>query len=199
MNEKRKKLVLSRLTQVTDKDWNVTMEKAQRLIKLKTGGRTNYGCHSETNLGMHPFDYYFVRAVEALYYGKWDWKYEKYSLSQQVCRIIGSMISEKVRKYEVKLKTKIVVLPINDEILELEDEDINLEEIEKKYQNQLKLVEEAIGGDDDLEYLWLCIKEEKTSDEIVEELRWTKPKYYKMMEKLRRKVMGYKNITSLNF
>lgn len=187
----RHQLVQRKLTEVTDDEWLVAMQKCKKVINLRTKGKTDYGAHSEQRLEMPPFDYYFQKALDKLYEGEWDWKFENYSLAEQLVRVIGSLISEEVRKYKVEQKRMDAPVIQSYEVVEFSigeiPDEIGSAEKEEIFQNQLKIVEHAIEGDDDAEDLFILIQYGKSNEEICEELGWTKAQLYKVSERMRTK------------
>jgi len=188
---------LKRLTELSEDDWKVALEKCRRLIDHRTKGRTKFGCHSEQNLGMPPFDYYVYEAINKLYSGAWEWK-EEYSFSEQFCRIVGSLISEKVRKYKLEqeknsdsIKTHVPLEDIDFYIGIDIDEDVQLEEKEEFYELQVNTIIQAIDGNEDMETLFLYITDGKSRDEICSETGWERKKLYKVTERMKTRVKNY--------
>ena len=192
-----KKSTKQRLTELTDEEWQVALEKARRLIDYRVKGRTKYGCHSQKELGVSPFDYYVKAAIDKLYDGIWEWK-EEYSFPEQFSRIIGSLISEKVRKYNIgtsdndaitKSTTQFEdVANLFDEVF---DEELEIKEREKIYEDQLNSVLQAIDGNADMETLLLLIMDNKMNDEICAETGWKKKKLYRVTDRMKNKVRDY--------
>jgi hypothetical protein len=194
----RLETVISKLTQVSDDEWRIVIAKSKRLIEFRTGGKTQYGAHSTERLGMSSFDYYFQNTVLKLYDGAWDWQFEKYTLAEQVCRIVGSMISEEVRKYKSEKKDKLLGKEVPFEEVEPwfgvnpEDEEDTLER-EQQDEKLIELIEKAIEGNEDMETLFLLKMEGQDSDEICQTLSWEKRKLYKVTERMKNKVLSYQN------
>ncbi len=193
----KEKYTLKRLTELCEDEWIVAIEKCRRLIDLRVRGRTKFGCHSENYLGMSPFDYYIYEAINKLYSGAWEWK-EEYSISEQMCRIVGSLISENVRKYRLEqeknsssIKTQIPIENIGFFNMVDFDEDTQSAEKEKFYEYQIDTIMEAIDGNEDMETLFLYITEGKSSDEICNETGWEKKKLYRVTDHLKSKVKNY--------
>lgn len=189
--------VLKRLTQITEGEWKVIIAKCTEHIRLRLRHRQQMGAHSPQNLGMPAVDYYFQNAVEKLYDGTWDWKFEKYTLEEQFIRIIDSMISEEVRKYKTK-KSQEVKIFYKENIREFETYlDIytpeETKEIEEQFQNFIDIIEQAINGDEDLELMFILIQEGKSTDEICQELDWDKRKLYKARARLKSKTKSSVN------
>ncbi|MFN0213165.1 MAG: hypothetical protein ACKVT2_02830 [Saprospiraceae bacterium] len=194
MNERRK-TILEKLTAVPDRTWLALMAKCHEHIRLKLKGKTLYGAHSPARLGeANPQDYYFKEAVTKLYDDVWDWKFEQYSLEEQLVRIIDSMISEEVRKVTTKkgqaqhalIATKELDVNTND----ADDSDIS-EEQERQFAYHVQIVQEAIQGDDDLEYLFDCLQKGNEAHEICRDCGWTKDQLYKKTALLKAKVKAH--------
>ncbi len=185
---------IKRLTELSEDEWCVALEKCRRLINYRVQGRTKFGCHTEQHLGMSPFDYYVKEAIDKLYSGTWEWK-EQYSFSEQMGRIVGSLISENVRKYKKEqekdsesVKTKIPFENVAY-LLGIDfDEDAQTEEKEKKYEYQLNTIMQAIDGNNDMETLLLYIMDGKSNDEICSETGWERKKLYRVTDRMKTKV-----------
>jgi hypothetical protein len=121
MNEQQ---ILLKLSKIPPETWEAVSNKCYGHINMKLAGKTASGAHSGQRLGMEAPDFYFVNAVNAIYSITWEWKYEKFSIDEQLIRIINSMISEQVRKYKREIEQgKKTVLIGNDQLaLQLEDE-----------------------------------------------------------------------------
>lgn len=187
-------IIQAKLTEVSEDQWRVIMLKCKKLINQRTYGRTTYGAHCEARLGVEPFDYYFKGAVEKLYEGIWDWKFEEYSLTDQLLRIIGSMVSDEVRKYRKEHEKGEAPSFISfEEVINLvgfdPEDDLTQEEFEAVCDRQIQAIEEAVEGDIDMENLFLLKLEGKTSNEICEELEWKKSKLYKVTEKMKNRTL----------
>ncbi len=190
-------LTEKRLIGLSENEWNVALEKCRRLINYRVQDRTKFGCHSEQHLGMMPFNYYVGEAIDKLYSGTWKWK-EEYSFSEQMSRIIGSLISENVRKYKNEqeknsesVKTKIPFENVAYLLGVDSHEEAQTEEREKVYENQLNIVIKAIDGNEDMEILLLYIMDGKSNDEICDETGWERRKLYKVADRMKTKVKDY--------
>lgn len=194
-------LQIERLTKVSEQEWIAAFEKCRKIINKRTGGKTRYGCHSETNLGTTPFDYYTQKAIDKLYEGKWTWQHEKYTFSEQLARMVDSIISAEVEKHKTAQKKKEVYTqtPLEDAINILEipfDAPKSIIELEKIYEDQLNTIIETIDGNSDMESLFELIIENKPSSEICEKLGWEKKKLYKVTEKMKLKARTYYQSTN---
>jgi len=192
---------IEKLTEVSEQEWIAAFEKCRKIIDKRTGGKTKYGCHSKSNLGTTPFDYYTQKAIDKLYEGKWTWQYEKYTFSEQLARMVDSIISAEVEKYRTAQKKKEVhtQIPLEDAINILDiplDDPKSIAEFEKIYEDQLNTIIEAIDGNSDMESLFELIIENKSNNEICEKLGWEKKKLYKVTEKMKLKVKTYSKSTT---
>jgi hypothetical protein len=191
--------ILRKLTEVTEDEWLVVIGKCEKVVDLRTKNRRAYGAHSERNLEVSPFEYYFQLALDKLYQGAWDWQFEEYSLAEQMTRIVGSLISEEVRKYKAELKRGEVLILQSYEALqgalgELPDEN-DTEEREEVFQKQLNSIMQAIEGDDEAELLFMLLQDGKTNKEICAEMTWTKNQLYNISERMRTKA---RKLTKIN-
>jgi hypothetical protein len=188
---KRHQEVLEKLLSVVEKEWMIVLKKCKEHIKHRIQQKTKFGAHNEQNLGEDAYGYYLKTAIEKLYSGDWDWKFEEYTLLEQLIRIVDSLISETVRKFKTKKAQSLQIeykedLSYAEEVLVFTEEDAI--QLEKKSNDRIKLIEVAINGDEDLEFLFLYILESKSYKEICIELDWPKSKLYKVVEKLRKKI-----------
>jgi len=116
----RRELVLKKLTELPNDEVEnsvkqLTLHVQARLFFNSMADRTKTGAHSENNLGMPALDYYVGESIRKLYSPDdgWDWKFEKFTLVEQLTRIANSLISRKVAQYKyTKEKQK---LPVFDE------------------------------------------------------------------------------------
>lgn len=195
--------VSKRLNEISDGEWKIVIKKCKDHIRLKLNQKCATGAHSEKNLGMKAFDHYFGTAIEKIYDGVWDWKFEKFSILEQLIRMINSMISEVVRKYRVHHDRGDEHYP--KEVFEICYEDVEssfyglsdpdevepLEAGESHYDKMLESVTNAIDGDDELESYFLCVMDGMNASEIGEKMDWSIKKVYKTTEKLQREVRSY--------
>ena len=201
--------VSKRLDEISDGEWKIVIKKCKEHIRLKLKQKCATGAHSEKNLGMKAFDYYFGQAIEKIYAGVWDWKFEKFSIIEQLIRIINSLISEVVRKYKLyhdkgeedfpKEIFEINYVDIESSFYGLNnpDEVESLEVKEDYYDKMLEDVINAIDGDSELENYLLCVMDGMNTSEIAKKMKWPIKKVYKTTEKLQRRVRSYlKNINN---
>jgi hypothetical protein len=192
---KRIEQVLQLINKVSDDDWRIYAKKCKDHINIRLGNKTVYGAHSEKNLDMSPFDFYFTGAVTKIIDGTWDWKFESYTLLEQLKRIIDSMISEEVRKYKTPKAQSVKIyslgeLDLFDHIISDFDIEPN-EENENEFIRQIEIVKQAINGDKELELFHLCIECQMKYPEIAQEMQIDIKKAYKLGEKLKEKIRKF--------
>lgn len=192
-----KKNTNQKLTELTDEEWRIALEKASRLITYRVKGRTNYGCHSLKELGVSPFDYYLKAAIDKLYDGIWEWK-EEFSFPEQFSRVVGSLISEKVRKYQkgtsdndALTKSTTCFQDVAYLFDEAFDEELETKKREELYEDLLNTIIRAIDGNSDMETLFWSILDRKSYDEICEETGWERKKLYRVADRMKNKVKDY--------
>lgn len=175
--------VSEKLTLISEQEWKVIIKRAKDHVKIRLCGKTSRGVHCEANLSMPAEDYYTTKAIEKIYSGVWDWKFETFTLSEQIIRIIDSMISENVRQWKTNEDKRLVFTEFDPNI-EIPD---YCENDNNNFSNDsLDKLETIIGDDEDAYMLLQGILEKKTYDEICELIGCHKKKLYKIIERLRR-------------
>ena len=188
------------LDKVSDDEWLVIQARCKdRMAKrLK---HHKFGAHSPQRLGCDdPFDHYFLGAYTKLVNGEWELKHE---LTEQLCRIMGSMISESVRKFkkekeDIASKNKISIESL-DKLLDMPhsgiykrsiEEDYSFEkDPQEEYDRKVSQIKKAIQGDLELEKLFQLLANKAMSyDEICQHNGWPKSKLYRLSKKLKRKI-----------
>lgn len=197
ISEERFLDIRQQLSKVTDNDWKEIFYKCESHINQRLKYYQIHGAHSEKELGMSVFDFYFGEAFEKIQEGIWEWKYEQYTLLQQFIRIIDSMISEVVRKYKNKEKKPfdIKYLDIESTFHSLTDgeQPLPLDPPDDDYESLISSISEAISGNTELEDCFFYIMEQKKPQEIAEELNWDIKKVYKRTEQIKTKTKEYMN------
>lgn len=181
--------VLQKLLAITDEEWRTLLRKSHRHIKLKIKGKVIYGAHSEKRLGMPAEDYYTTEAIKALYETNgWRWQYDKYSIEEQVIRIIDSKISNEVEKYKVEKKRHQSPFVTGLEDIGTAIEDIPNEEVESSnLERYTKVLAFACDGNEaDKKFIELR-KEGLNYDEISKEMSCSIEKLYQRMENISRR------------
>lgn len=150
-----------KLEAVSEKEWMASLAKCRSHLRFKLKQKTLYGAHSEKNLGGDPYDYYISFAYDAILSGRWEWK-SKFSLTEQMIRIMNSRITEEVEKVkrEKSAALEVKYVDIVDELYNVgvPAYDPSQEEAEK-WETQIQKVEASIAEDDVLKFFWDCIKE----------------------------------------
>ncbi|HOV72273.1 MAG TPA: hypothetical protein PLO31_08710 [Dysgonamonadaceae bacterium] len=186
---------IEELNSVNDKEWRKIIIELTKWVKMRLMYKTNYGAHSDYNLGGDPVKHYVIGAIDKLYEGTWEWKFEKYSLLDQLKAIAGSMMSENVRKIESK---KVTMVPTEmEELVQFSDQNSWDEEANEKEMENEQLFYEALeacsNGDEDLSLYALAIQLYRSGDEICSELNWDKEKMYAVHRKLLRRATSFIN------
>lgn len=188
---KRLEQVIQLIEKVSDDEWRVYAKKCKDHINIRVGNKTAYGAHSDNNLEMSPFDFYFNGAVTKIMDGSWDWKFENYTLLEQLIRIIDSMISEEVRKYKtLKAQSNTIHNVGDDDLFDHIASDFDIEasdENEQEFIRQIDLVKQSINGDKELELFYLCIENHMKFTEIAKEMQIDIKRAYKLGDKLKEK------------
>ena len=162
-----------KLDKVEDRELKVALHKCHEHLRLVRKLKTDYGAHTEERLKDDPYNYYIKRAFEAIASGDWEWKNR--TLYQQMIRIMNSHISTEVDKYRsAKKREESDPPPIFVDIEKfhsIASDNGEISEAEaKKYESQVKLIEEAIQDDELLVDIWLHKLEGKSRAEIAVEL-----------------------------
>ncbi len=182
--------ILKRLYAIPEKEWLDVVDKLTTFVHFKLKGKTIFGAHSEKFLGVKPIEYYVDGAISKLFGLEWEWQYEKYSLIEQLKRIVGSMISTNVESFK---KQKGKELPTEDEIINviIEKNNTNNGDDNETYELFKKVLEECSKDDDDLQLYVMALDECNSFDEMSIELDWNKKKLYSLQQKLTRRVLKY--------
>lgn len=184
----QKELINQKLMALTDNEWKVAAKRCKEHLKLKRRVFTKFGAHSEKNLGVSPFEHYFHKAITSLFDGIWEWKFEKYSIDEQIIRIVDSMVSEEVRKAktEKSKRFKLIYEDPNSEIWKFASSgEADEENAEVEFSSQVEKIRKAIVGNVDLESLFSHIQGGFKSKEIAEKMSIPIDKVYKLMESLK--------------
>jgi ribosome-associated translation inhibitor RaiA len=178
-----------KLGQVTEQDWKVALKKCKRHIKLRLRAKTLSGAHSAPVLGGDPVDHYLGMAYEKLLAGTWEWK-DEYSLAEQMIRIIDSQISKQVEKAKTRQAQERQVVFRDMETCFYDVVDLPLTPHEEIMMDaQLKAIEKAVDGDEQLLFIVEALKEGKKRAEIAELLDITPRQLDKLKEKIKRRIV----------
>ena len=161
---KQEKQIL-RIQRISGAEWNEAIKKLGVYILRTIRGKTKYGAHSESALGM----------------SAWEWK-EDMSLSDQLTRIVWSKISAQVEKY--KRRTELystVELNVAGNVLNPEDES-------KEF---YLICQGAALGDEELESYVKAVHTCNTFDEVCSYMGISDKKYiYNLQRKLKRRIIS---------
>ena len=186
---------IEKLNSVREEEWQKVIIELGKWVKMRLLYKTIYGAHSNYNLGCDPVEYYVYGAIDKLYDGTWEWKFEKYSLIGQLKAIAGSMMSENVRKTKSKKVT--LVSTEMEELVKFSDQNSWEEETNEKEMENEQLFYEALEacskGDEDLTLYVYALQICRSNDEICKELQWDKHKMYTVHRKLFRRMTNYIN------
>lgn len=196
----RRETVLRKLQGLSDDEVAEALKQLTHHVKVRLrfgskADRTKSGAHGEKNLGMKAIDYYVGESIKRLYDPNgWDWKFEKYTLAEQLMRIVNKLISDKVADY----KDKKDGLPVFDErdagdIYDLEE--IALHDAkgnEEIYSKLIQFAHEVSKDDDDLQYFVIRYFEKASFATIANEMNVDVKQIYVLRKKLVRRLMDYK-------
>ena len=196
----RRELVLTKLHQLPDNEVEEAIKQLTHHVKARMrfrslADRTKSGAHGDKNLGMNAIDYYVGESVKRLYDPNgWDWKFEKYTLAEQLMRIANKLISSKVDEYTNK-KDKLPQIDERDvgDIYSLEDiakENINGNE--EVYSRLVQLAHEQSKDDDNLQYFIIRYFEKANFDTIAKEMNLHINQIHVLRKKLVRRLMNFK-------
>lgn len=173
----RKREIERQLKLVSPEEWDGICSRCKTWLRSKLWGKTSGGAHAEKELGLPAEDYYLNEAIALIYEFRWEWKFEKFSLTEQIIRICNSLISRQVEKFKSK---KEVALDYNDEIgLNVFDE-----VYEEDIDNLLRCIERIVAQDTRLCFYWEAIKEGYKPKMISELMNEPTNKTYKLNDKL---------------
>ncbi|MDY0144205.1 MAG: hypothetical protein RBR97_20170 [Bacteroidales bacterium] len=182
------KEILQHLNSITEREWLDVVDKLTTYVHFKLKGRTLFGAHSEQNLGGNPVDYYIDEAIGKLFSLEWKWQFGKYSLLEQLQRVVGSMISTNVEKFKTK-KINITLME-EDKLISMEKPEINDYDVEY-YEVFKKALEECSKDDEDLQLYVMALDECISFDEMVNSTGFEKKKLYVLQKKMTRRVTTY--------
>jgi hypothetical protein len=201
----RRELVLKKLhalpeTEVVEAIRVLTLHVKARLRFGSLIDRTKSGAHGPKNLGMEAIDFYVGESIKRLYDPDgWDWKFEQFTLSQQLCRIANKLISDKVTDYKNKLPNapQFEGSDISDNYTLC---DPSSEDYKDHEQQATKVIEYAIkvsADDENLQYFVMRYFEGADYNVIGKEMSLTLEHVYALRKKLVRRLMSYKQELSL--
>jgi len=183
----REEEILQKLNAVSEKEWKEIIDKLTIFVLFKLKRRTIFGAHSEQNLGVNPIDYYIDESISKLFGLDWKWQFEKYSLLDQLKRIIGSLISTNVERYKTK---KFHENPTESNKIPaiIEDNDDEENDIYKRFK---EAIEACSQDDEELQLYALALDECDSFDDMVIQIGWDKKKLYALQKKMTRRITKY--------
>jgi len=196
----RRELVLNKLQQLSDNEVQEAIKQLTHYVKARLryrslADRTKSGAHGQKNLGMDAIDFYVGESIRRLYDPTgWDWKFEKYSLAEQLMRIANKLISLKVDEYRNKKDN----LPKIDErdagdIYDLQEiASENIDGNEENYSKLILLAHQLSKDDDNLQYFTIRYFEKASSDTIAKEMNLQVKQVHVLRKKLVRRLMNFK-------
>jgi hypothetical protein len=182
------KEILKQLNAISDNEWLDVIDKLTTYVHFKLKGRTIFGAHSEQNLGINPVEYYVDDAIGKLFSLEWKWQFEKYSLLEQLQRVVGSMISTNVEKFKAKKES--IILMDEEKLVSLEKSEIDGNEVQY-YEVFKQALEECSKDDEELQLYVMALDECASFDEMVETTGIEKKKLYVLQKKMTRRVTKY--------
>ena len=200
----RRELVLKKLQELPDSEVMEAINQLTHHVKARLRfksffDRTKTGAHGEKNLGMNAIDYYVGESIKRLYDPNgWDWKFEKFTLAEQLMRITNKLISYKVESY----KAKKLVLPEFDnrdasDIYDLANHKMeNSDDEEEICSKLIDMAHELSKDDDNLYYFTIRYFENAKFSTIADEMKLSLEQIYVFRKKLVRRLM--KNKEKLN-
>ena len=196
----RRELVLTKLQKIPDDEVKEAIKQLTHYVKARLryrslSDRTKSGAHGQKNLGMDAIDFYVGESIKRLYDPTgWDWKFEKFTLAEQLMRIANKLISSKVDEYKNK-KEKLPIIDERDagDIYDLQEIALkNIDGNEEIYEKLVKLSHELSKDDDNLQYFTLRYFEKADFDIIAKEMNLQINQVHVLRKKLVRRLMNYK-------
>jgi hypothetical protein len=196
----RRETVLTKLETLSNDEVADALKQLTHHVKarLRFGSRidrTKSGAHGENNLGMSAIDFYVGESVKRLYDPNgWDWKFEKFTLAEQLMRIANKLISDKAADY-IARKDGLPVFAEKDtgDIYDLKEmASANVKGNEEVYAKLIQIANDVSQDDDDLQYFVIRYFEDTSYETIAKEMNADLKKVYALRKKLVRRLMDYK-------
>lgn len=92
--------IREKLRAMTNEQWEALLKQLKQFVKGRLHGRTAYGAHTIEFIGEDPHEHYVYTAIAKILTFERKWDFTVHSLTEQLKRIIGSMISTNVEKYK---------------------------------------------------------------------------------------------------
>ncbi|MEB0277203.1 hypothetical protein [Mucilaginibacter sp. 10B2] len=181
-----------RISKLSEREWKIALKKCEDHLKWKLKQKTLYGAHTADNLGEDPIDYYLAVGYEKILSGEWEWK-PQYELADQMIRIIDSTINTEVEKVKTPKAASFDIQYVDpeDDFYNRLNPLVYDEEDKVLYEKRIVIIEAAIKGDTDLEYMWEAVKEGKKRKEIAELFEIEPKQLSKLRERFIEKVQKF--------
>jgi hypothetical protein len=180
--------ILIHLNAIGENEWLDVIDKLTTYVHFKLKGRTLFGAHSEQNLGSNPVEYYVDEAIGKLFGLEWKWQFEKYSLLEQLQRVVSSMMSTNVEKFKAKKEN--LTLMDEEKLVSLEKSEIS-DNDDEHYEVFKQALEECSKDDEELQLYVMALDECASFDEIVVATGFEKKKLYVLQKKMTRRVTKF--------
>ena len=197
----RRETVLRKLHSLPDGEVQAAIEQLTLHVKARLRfrskwDRTKSGAHGQQNLGMPAVDFYVGESIKRLYDPNgWDWKFERFTLAEQLVRIANKLISDKVAHYKAKLETTPSFK--DEDISEIKNLDIEdgIDNTNKELCDKIiHTAYEVSKGDDNLHYFTIRYFEDAPYEAIASEMNINVEEVYVLRKKLVRKLMAIKEL-----
>ena len=169
-----------RLLAIDDERWSDIIESLYGFVRYKAYDRDS-GAFSEKNLAEPAVQHFVHEAISKLWNCVWEWR-EDLTIEKQLRLVIGSLMSEAVRKYKQRGGMDNVTL---NENLKVADQS----ESQSDFYEWLELVAD---GDDELERYVRAFKICDSQKDIAEEMGVEVSKVYNISKRLKRKLESEK-------
>lgn len=193
----KREQALKRLQEISDEEMRdaikeLTLHVKARLRFGSLADRTKSGAHSEASLGVDPIDYYVGDSIKRLFDPDgWEWKFERFTLAEQLKRIANKLLSDSVERYKRRKENAPVIVEKDvSEIYDLPDQSGVDEETFTRLRD---LAYEVAKDDDNLAWFTLRYFEGATDDAIAGELKIKKEEVYVLRKKLVRRLVARKD------
>jgi hypothetical protein len=151
-----KKNIISILSCITEGEFEEIFTRCEKAIEHRLW-YTEYGAHSEKELGEPAKQYYIKKALEKIYTYEWYWDYENVPLVKHIITIANSLISNQLDKYKRKQNREETKVSYNDELYY----DVFDEVYDDKIDLLIDCIEHLVANVEDLNFYWEAIKEGK--------------------------------------
>lgn len=169
-----------RLLAIDDDKWSGIIKSLYSYVRYKAYDR-DVGAFSEKNLAEPAVQHFVHEAISKLWNCVWEWR-EDLTIEEQLRLVIGSLMSEAVRKYKQRGGMDNVTL---NENLKVADQS----ESQWDFYEWLELVAD---GDDELERYVRAFKICGSQKDIAEEMGVEVSKVYNITKRLKRKLVSEK-------